>query len=426
MSIGLRLEGRRAASPSMACAERIARWIEERGGEPSPSVRVEVEERAPIVVADLHPGAEPVLIEVPSEERAILSASTGTAGPGYHRHVCELALALGDALGIEWDRAGDESGWLADRDDAKLEARFLSWLEDIARQVVALADEGKRGFSLFLPAGHLFEHEGFLATLLGPRSEAWLRTAAGDPRSAIDVFPWWQRDRDARYLRDLALAHCWLDVRWRPPVDDEERALMQRVATWLERAHAMDPELDLPWEAQAEILTHLGEESLRSTRAQLKAESRHDPRNARAPIGYRRQPVRAMLSGGWSMRIDGDLAERWEERGTFVAWDARRSVWFTSLTVQSEAGAPSASAEETLAALPPLSSDELLELESGALRGVACFVEEEHDGRPVIRLEAHAAVGANAAIGTLVFVEDADREWALETWGSLTHEDARR
>jgi hypothetical protein len=273
-----------------------------------------------------------------------------------------------------------------------------------------------------MPAGHVFQHGGFVATLLGPRDEAWLRAAALDPRSGIDVYPWWQRERDARYYRDLALARMWLDVRWRPPLDDAERALMQRVATWIERAHGLDAELELPWEAQAEILTHLGEESLRSTRAQLKAEARRASRSA--PIGYRRGDVIAMLSGGWSMRIDGALAETWEERGTFVAWDARRSLWFTSLTVETD-GAPTTT-EETLRSLPPLTGEELLELEHGALRGVACFVEDESEGQAIIRLEAHAAVGANAAIGTLVFVDPADREWALETWGSLTHADVHR
>ncbi len=425
MSIGLRLEGRRPASPPSELAERAARWITERADDPPPSVRIDAEESGPIVVADLHPGAEPLLIEVPSDDRVVLSASTGTAGPGYHRHAAELAIALGDALGITWDLEGDETGWIRDRDDAKLEATFLEWLNHVATEVARLADEGKRGFSLFMPAGHLYEHDGFLATLLGPRDEAWLRGAARDPSRGVDIFPWWQRERDARYFRDLALAHMWLDIRWRPPNDESERALMSRVATWIERAHGLDAELDLPWEAQAEILTHLGEESLRSTRAQLKAEAQREASLTRTPIGYRRRHVRAMLSGGWSMRIDGDLAETWEERGTFVAFGARRSVWFTSMTVRTESGATPTTAE-TLSSLPPLSGDELLELEHGALRGLACFVEDDNDGQPLFRLEAHAAVGANAAIGTLVFVDEADREWALETWGSLTHADAHR
>ncbi len=322
---------------------------------------------------------------------------------------------------IEWDLGGDESDWLTERDDAKLEAAFLEWLGHIAGHVASMADEGKRGFSLFMPEGHIFEHGGFVGTMLGPRDEAWLRETAADPRRGVDIFPWWNAGRDARYFRDLALSHMWLDVRWRAPLNDDERALLENVATWVERAHGLDPELELPWEAQAEILAFLSEESLRATRAQLKADSRREK-----PIGYRRQHLRAMLSGGWSMRIDGELAEKWEERGTFVAWNAERSVWFTSMTVQTETGHPSPGTDETLASLPPLTGEELLQLENGDLRGVACFVEEENDGQLLHRLEAHAAVGEHAAIGTLVFVDEADREWALETWASLTHLDLHR
>ena len=37
-----------------------------------------------------------------------------------------------------------------------------------------------------------------------------------------------------------------------------------------------------------------------------------------------------------------------------------------------------------------------------------------------LRVEAHAAEGHHAAIGTIVYVDDADRDWALTTWASLT------
>lgn len=421
MSIGLRLEGRRAASAPSQFVESAARWLAERTDDPKPRVRIETDDGRPLVVGELHPVAEPVVIEAPSEERVVLSASTGTAGPGYHVHVCELARAMGDALGIAWSLEGDETGWIATRDDAKLERAFLDWIRYVAERVIELADQGKRGFSIFMPEGHVFEHTGFVATALGPRDEAWLRGSAADPKHGIDLFPWWNRERDARYYRDLALAHMWLDVRWRAPINDHERELCDRIATYVERAHSLDAELDLPWEEQSEIFEYLNEESLRATRAHLKAERERHPLSKRAPIGYRRRHVRAMLSGGWSMRLDGSLAEKWEERGTFVAFDARRSVWFTSITVRTESGEPSPSTEDTLASLPPLTSGELLELQHGELRGAACFVEEEHEGKPVHRLEAHAAIGPNAAVGTLVFVDRSDRDWALETWASLAH-----
>jgi hypothetical protein len=418
MGIVLSLSGTREPSAPELFLARAAEQIGAREEDPRPRVRID--EGAPILTAELHPAAEPLTLEARDDRRVELRAKTGTAGPGYHRAVCALALELGEALGIEWtiDEESDETGWLTAHDPARLEECFLDWLGGAAAQILELAGEGAGGFALSLPSGHVFEHDGAVATPLGPRDTAWLRAMGEDPRRGIDVFPWWGSERDGSYYLGLALSRMWIEVRWRAPLDDTERTLLGDVASWIERAFALDPALVIPWSEQSEILEYLGEESLRATRAQLKASTAA----RRAPIGYRRRPVRALLSGGWSMRIEGELAERWDERGTWVAWDEKRAVWFSSFTVANDAGEPSPSTEATLRTLPPLEGDEVLELERGELRGLAALISEERDGERVFRLDAHTAHGAGAAVGTLVFVSLTDREWALATWGSLAHE----
>lgn len=391
------LRGRHTASSAEAFLEKVAETFS--------GARIEGSE----LFAELHPGAEALEIRATGNE-VELRASTGTAGPGYHRHVVELA----DALDVEWTAHEDETDFFAGRDGEKLESAFLDWLADAARQILELSAGGTTGFALGMAAGHHFQHDGVVATQTGPRDRAWLDEVCGDPRRGLDVFPWSGEGHDARYFRGLALSQMWTEVRWREPLDDGERALLDRVATWIERAHGLDSELDLPWAAQSEIFTLLGEESLRATRAHVRAQSR-----AASSIGYRRRPVRVTLSGGWTLSVAGEMAERWDERGTWVAWDAGRSIFFNSLEVQDADGVPSKSAADTLAQLPPLSGDEILELERDELRGFAAFVTEERDGETLHRLEAHAAVDEHAAVGTLVFVEESDREWALDTWASL-------
>lgn len=418
MSLGLRLEGRRDAETEPAAfLERAARWLSERkDDDPQPRATIQDEGGELLLAVDLHPGAESLLLEA-HDASVVLEANTGTAGPGYHRHVCALARALGEALGVEWTAHEDVSGFFESGDDEVLERAFLALLQSVAEQIRELSARGHRGLSLFMPMGHAYEHDGLVTTVLGPRDEAWLARAIEEPASANDIFPWWSEGRNGRYYLDLARVHMWLDVRWRPPLDDDERALLDRIATWIERAHALDAELPIPWEEQAEILALLGEESLRATRSQLKAAAL--PPGFKDPIGYRRRPVRVSLSGGWSLRIPGELAERWDERGTWVGWDERRSVWFTSMTLQAAPGHPEPTTEETLSGLPPLTGEDLLEMERDDLRGLACFVSEEHEGQLLHRLEAHAARGPHAAVGTIVLADEADRDWALETWGSL-------
>ncbi|MFK7991829.1 MAG: hypothetical protein AB8I08_37780 [Sandaracinaceae bacterium] len=412
MGVTLRLAGGLTTDDD-AVFDRIERWLAARPHDPTPIVQRS--EESPLLVAELHPAAEPIELAL-REGTLSLSAKTSTAGPGYHRLVCRLASALAEELGFVWDMAEDETGWWKSHDDAELESCFLDWLGGAVAQVREMAADGMRGFALSLPQGHAFDHDGLLATPLGPRDDGWVAQVLADPRHGIDAFPCWSDAGSGAYVLGIALTRMWCDVRWRAPLDDAETALLEGVATHIEKAFGLDPELSVPWVEQSEILTLLSEESLRATRAHVKAQSA-----AHAPsIGYRRRSVRVTLSGGWHITIPGELAERWEERGTWVGWDETRSVWFTSLTVHDDAGTPSPDSQSTLASLPPIEGDEVLELERGALRGRAVFHQEEADGQTQHRLEAHAAEAHHAAVGTVVFMDGADREWALSTWGSLT------
>lgn len=399
MRIGLTLRGSYDGA-----LDALADWLEARDDDPRP--RVERAEGA--LLLDLHPAAAPVRVER-GPSGITLHARTVTAGPGYHRYVVELAEAM---PGVTWTDGADDTGFWSSRDDEALESELLDWLGAAVAQIVELHAEGMAGFALAMPAGFAYEHDGLVATQLGPRDAAWVQRARVAPEEAVDVFPWWGAGRDAAYYRDLALGHMWQRIRWRPPLTEAEREAQEQAVTWIEKAHGLDPQLALPWAEQSELLTYLQEDSLRATRAHLKAQELAPP-----SIGYRRRPVRVEVSGGWHLTVPGELAERWDDRGTWVAWDETRSVFFNSFTAQGDGEPPTT--EQTLSSMPPLDGDEILELEVGPLRGYAALSEVEEEGRSMHRLEAHAAIGPHAAIGTLVFVEAADRQWALSTWGSL-------
>ncbi len=124
-----------------------------------------------------------------------------------------------------------------------------------------------------------------------------------------------------------------------------------------------------------------------------------------------------MASGGWSIEIPGELAERWEERGAWVGWDGRRSIWLSTLEAQD-----SIDTDQTLEGLPqPEGEGDMLALEHGGMRALAGFTDSVVDDRPLITMHAIAAFRSHAAIGTIVLERSADREWALATWASLTH-----
>ena len=404
MGVWLDLVGR--TDPASALA-RLTTALEARGLAATP---VQAED-GPALSVPLHPAAEPLVI---SATRTGVRAAirTGTAGPGLHAHASELLGALGDELGIAWDPAGDPTGYFATRELARVEDALLAQLGELAREVLVLAGRGAADLALFLPDDVRFEHDGLLATPLGPRDRAWVERVARDPRQGIDVLAWWAPGEDAAYHRGRALAELWTEFRWRPPLDDRERAQHARVLASLERAYALDPELELPWRAWSELLQLTGEDSLRATRTHLRAERAP----LAPPIGYRRRPVRVELSGGWSLRVPGTLATEWRERGTWVGWDAVRSVWFTSVTREGDGD----DTETTLAGLPELRGEgDTLAMERGPIRGAVRFGAHEEGGRTLSAMWAQAAAGRHAALGTFVLSGEDDRQLAMEIWGSL-------
>lgn len=365
----------------------------------------------------VHPAAGP--IEIALRGRVLeLEALTGSAGPGLHAFVCDLADAIAAALSTTWTASLDPALYFAHRDFAALERAALDDLGATATQVLALANTGASGFALALPVGLEVAHDGLLATPLGPRDRAWVERVASDPELGRDVFAWPSIAEDAAFHRGVALARLWLEVRWRKPMDERERALLESIVTSLERAHGLDPSLEYPWGAWAECFALLGEESLRSTRAQLKANEPAE--RAKERPGYRRRAVRVTLSGGWSIAIPGELAERWDERGTWVGTDPRRSVWITS--AEAPAGHDT---EATLAGLPALEGEgDTLAMQRGPIRGAVRFEVKEEEGARTHVAHAHAALGSHLVVATFLAREEEERETFLEMWGSLEHPDA--
>lgn len=372
------------------------------------------EEGRPFCGIAIHPAAEPLRITDLGGGGVSIEAITGTAGPGYHQHACARIAAAIEASGLAIEHTDDESGYFSSRDRRALERATEQWLRPTAMEILSLHARGYRGLQLSMPEGTIVEAAGgIVATPLGPRDHAWLVEVSRHPKHGIDALPWWLEGEGAEMLRGAARAAMWLEVRWRRPILARERELGERIVDWLERALAIEPEGDHPWREHAELYDLLGEDSLRATRARLRA-SNLPPA---AAIGYRRSPVRVSLTGGWSLRIPGEMAEEWDDRGAFAAWDPGRSIWFTSLEARG-----SDDTARTLAGLPELEGEgDLLGFERGAIRALARFETSEHEGRIATTMRAYAALGSHAAIGTIVLERASDRDWALETWASLAH-----
>lgn len=390
----------------------------------------------PALLLRLHPAAEEAELWLTASGRLTVSATTSPVGPGYHVYLCDLLRGLGEELGVTWhppdeDRGGgDETGYFHGADASAVEDEMLLWIHTVVGQVLGLP-EGHIAVRIAMPLDCEYDAPGATVTPLGPRALAWLKAVAADRRRAIDFFPWWLAGLGAEFYLGRALSRMWNEVRWRPPLeeDDDEEDLLVDVLNDLARAHALDPGLNYPWREWHELLGYLVEaygdtslledegEAIPAEVARRTAEAPEGPR-----IGYRRGPVRVSLGGGWQITVPGEFAEEWDEDDVWVGWDGRRTVRFKGYRFEGD-DVPSAAALLDMGERhwDAEGCEPLPDHADGPLRGRAIWGPYEEDGRRMWKVNAYSATEGNLALCNCYFHDPADREWALTTWHSLTH-----
>ncbi|TMF34509.1 MAG: hypothetical protein E6I26_11895, partial [Chloroflexi bacterium] len=346
--------------------------------------------------ASFHPAARPVRFEATDTGRLTVEAQTVPVGPGYHTFIASLLRRMGDELDIAWSPAEGENGasvaaappepeprargvgravlsrataisktavlsrvpgvsedeelepssdptgtfFTGNRADA--ERGHLGWLRSGLLAVQNARRQGGTGLHLGTPPGVRYMFDGAVATVLGPRDDAWLERALADPRAASDIWPWVADAMDARYHLNRALALLWNDVRWRPPVGDRETGVLDDVLATLRHAYPLEPGLPWPWAEWREAFVLRGQNDpatfqmlqRATTQARLRPPepppgvallgqsplpggSQVDPA-AGGLIGYRRRPV-TIVHEGWALDLPGSFSE---ER-TAEEWSGR-------------------------------------------------------------------------------------------------------
>jgi hypothetical protein len=371
-----------------------------------------------VLAVTLHPAAPELLVTASDAGRVTVSAETEPAGPGYHRFVGRLLERMAIDLAITWDVAGADG---ADRavetaettfaDRATTERAYLGWLGRTLLGVRSTRAAGGGGIQVGMAPDVRYTFDGALATVLGPRDDAWLETALTDTRIATGITPWWADATDGHYLLNRALCLMWLEVRWRPPAMTAERLLLDDVHRMLTKAFPIEPGLAYPWRAWAELVELLGADDPMAR--QVIDRAGRQPESA--PIGYRRDPV-AISHEGWALEIPGSFAER----RTAEEWwggGAGRNITLAAVQTGTVSGAMSATAFVQQFA-GDLGSD-AIDHRAGGVIGRATLSTDASSGLEVGVLDGYSAVVGSGAAIRIVFDDPADWQWALDTWRSL-------
>jgi hypothetical protein len=362
------------------------------------------------VAIDLHPAATPVVITADDTGRVTVLGDTALAGPGYHRFVGRVLERLGIEIGIERNE-GDGALAFADRPVA--ERAYLGWLGPQLARAKVIVGRGGRGAHIGMPVGTVVTTDAAIATVLGPRDEAWLEAAIADPRVALDITPWWTDATDGKYLLNRALVLMWLDVRWRAPAIEGEADLADEVHRLLSRAFPMDPGLPYPYHAWAELCAFRG---INDAMARQVAGRAATTLESGTPIGYRRDPVR-ITHEGWTLEIPGAYAER-RSPEEFWAGGAGRAITLAATPTGLPDGSPMPAAAFLDQFAAELGAD-ALRVAEGEVVGRARLATDATSGVEVGILEGYSAIKGSGAAVKLEFDDPGDWQWAVDVWRSL-------
>jgi len=384
-----------------------------------PKTRQEVVESSPTLFCQLHPAAEEIELSLIDQEHVVVSANTTTVGPGYHIFLVSLFKNWGSEFHASWnepenssDEFGDETEYFLSGDEPKVYEEMTRWLQALAGTFFrGTFDTDDKGIALCMPMNPQFSETDLPAiTSLGPRDWDWLRAAAADGNNGRDFFAWWGPGLDAGYYVGRALAHMWTNVRWRTPVNDSERQVLEDVTDSLRNAYRLDPTLQLPWAEWNEIVGLLGVDF--AEKELVRSHSQGVPK-----IGYRRRKVRVALPGGWTIQVPGSFSDFEEdENNDLSAWDPPREIWFTAF---SAAGGPPHKAFENAKKDFKKSRPEYLVERDSFIAQASISKKQRGSGEDYFILKSSNISPGKRAVCTILFSNPEDREWALETWRSI-------
>lgn len=391
----------------------------------------------------LFPNAAEASIALAEDGAVEFEATTSPIGAGYHMLVAVLIEGIQKQLGVQWSEVSDDTDFYQSKNEDRVRKEFIGWSRGLANSLTRENGiTGTTGVAICMGMGEYFAYPAAYITPFGPVSVTDMKLRAASDEAAAAWMPWMEPAPDASTILAAAESLMWCGVVWRPVDPDDApdaegppyRAMMQALDL-LEAAHELDPDLDYPWHEWQELLEIADDERAIAPIVDARANETPEPDE---PIGYRRHEVTILLPFGASITVPGELTHMLTDEA-WMAAGGSCSIHITPFSANSESGsAPLTSREMLEEAWEPFMS----EFEGEEVGEPFTFAAEESVGRaqhrvapadasdtqpgdeedegPTYLTQGIVAVPGAFLYCTLMYSDEADREWAERCFKSIS------
>lgn len=362
----------------------------------------------------IHPAEEMIKFSVESDY-LICSAKTSSAGPGYHSFVISILETIENKCNFKWiwndDEKGfcDEAGYYDHRNFLELQNSMCRYLCELSSHLSG-SEDTRGDYYVSLNKDHLFQHNSFAISPMGFWEKKFFDDIALLEPSQIHAqaeqfFPWWNKDLDGSFWRNVGLVKMWTEIKWQPPMEngDTTHLLLNHTLRCFNKAIELsrDQDIQLPLEEIGEIQTL------------LESEDYFTPKQGN--IGFHRLNLPRPLMGKWTIQLPGYFYEVMEEN--------ERSVKY----FHSDKSVRSSSFADPTGKIPVFPDDKELEkdilktfsFERDAIVGTAILITapKSEGGYPI--LICHVAAPGTLSTTIIAIDEMKNLNWAEETFKSI-------
>ncbi|MDR3197667.1 MAG: hypothetical protein LBU34_07320, partial [Planctomycetaceae bacterium] len=199
------------------------------------------------------PSAEEVLLNF-YQGRIICECQTNVVGPGFHAEVVDFLDKFARECDLSFE-LHDGADYFADRNFEQLQHEFNRWLSGVIHAILYCANSNEySSLMISWPLTDFYYPEEVPGTVVTPAGRFPIAKLIKYDQSkeniehlAKEFFIWNDREKNARFYRNNALAKLWSECYFMPSSRSiQDQRINGQIIAILEKAAAIDPALPFP------------------------------------------------------------------------------------------------------------------------------------------------------------------------------------